>query len=76
MSKLTAFTEKTLEAPAVQEKKRGARAQGKLVGVTIRIPRDSWKRLRAFADDEGSSIQALAMQGMSKMLEEKGLKPL
>jgi hypothetical protein len=42
----------------------------------LRLSRDDWQRVHQLALSEGISIQKLAVEGLSKMFEEKGLKGL
>lgn len=76
---LAAFTK--AKSNAVQEDlapARGARkrAQGETVALTVRIPRAEWVRLHQLAVAEGVSLQALALNGLSKVFAEHGLPPM
>lgn len=55
-------------APA--ERKRGAKDK---VALTVRLQRGDWMRVHQLALDEGVSIQDLAVRGLSKLFEERGL---
>jgi hypothetical protein len=79
---LAAFTHKgaaanqgrTADAAApVRQRERG---KGDVVALTVRLPRAEWERVHQFAVSEGVSIQALAVEGLSKMFAEKGLPKL
>jgi hypothetical protein len=74
-SKLGKFLEQPQrkEAPSAP---RVTKANGKLVGVTIRFDPDDWRRLRHFATDKNTSIQQIVMLGCSKVLADDGQKPL
>jgi hypothetical protein len=73
---LAAFTQKN--APkndgkteqAVSARRRG---QGEKVALTVRLDRADWERLHQLAVAEGVSLQALALQGLSKIFNGKGL---
>lgn len=52
--------------------KRG-RGKGEVVALTIRFSRADWERVHQLAVSEGVSIQHLAVSGISKIFEEKGL---
>ena len=45
-------------------------------GAGKTIDPDDWKRLRDYATAKRSSLQAIALQGCSLILEQDGLKPL
>lgn len=81
---LAAFTRKgtsaaELEKPVgevvVSEKARG-RGKGDVVALTVRLPRAEWERVHQLAVAEGVSIQALAVEGLSKVFADKGLPKL
>lgn len=55
--------------------KRG-RGKGEVVALTIRFSRADWERVHQLAVSEGVSIQHLAVSGISKIFEEKGLAGL
>ena len=80
---LAAFSRKgVVVAPQVNEptvEKVGAvRGRGKkeVVALTVRLPRAQWERLHQLAAAEGTSIQALAVQGLSRVFTERGLPGL
>lgn len=82
-SGLAAFSRKgVVAAPQVDEptvEKVGAvRGRGKkeVVALTVRLPRAQWERLHQLAAAEGTSIQALAVQGLSRVFTERGLPGL
>ncbi len=52
------------------------RAQGEIVALTVRLPRADWARLHQLAVAEGVSLQALALDGLSKVFAEHGLPPV
>jgi hypothetical protein len=81
---LAAFTRKGKGAIATQEslttetpsiRKRG-RGKGDIVALTVRLPRAEWERVHQLAVTEGVSIQALAVEGLSRVFIEKGLPGL
>ena len=65
-------------APGVAGKPATARkrAQGETVALTVRLPRADWARLHQLAIAEGTSLQALALDGLSKVFAEHGLPPV
>lgn len=76
---LAAFTKNRI--PDAQEdlmsgKGGRKRAQGETVALTVRIPRSEWMRLHQLAASEGVSLQALALDGLSKVFAEHGLPPI
>ena len=75
---LAAFSNrKTMPAAAVEETEEPtsgrSRGQGATVALSVRVSRTDWQRLRQLADDEGVSLQQLALRGFSRVLAEKGL---
>lgn len=78
---LAAFTRKgaatiqetVTEVAPVRERGRG---KGEKVALTVRLPRAEWERVHQLAVAEGVSIQALAVEGLSKVFTEKGLPGL
>jgi hypothetical protein len=52
------------------------RAQGATVALTVRIPRSDWARLHQLAVAEGTSLQTLALAGLSKVFADHGLPPI
>jgi hypothetical protein len=81
---LAAFTRKSITAvPVVATVETSAssgaeRQRGKkeVVALTVRLQRAEWERLHQLAVSEGTSIQSLAVRGLSRMFSEKGLPPL
>ena len=69
----TAVQETATEAAPVRERGRG---KGEKVALTVRLPRAEWERVHQLAVAEGVSIQALAVEGLSKVFAEKGLPGL
>ncbi len=70
---LSAFRSSTpapAPAPVAQEKK------GEIIGVTLRLTPDQWRRAKELAIADRTSIQALAVAGISRLLAERGLPPL
>jgi hypothetical protein len=60
-----------LQQQAVMTGRR--KAQGAMVALTVRLPRAEWERLHQLAVSEGTSIQQLAVTGLSKVFTAKGL---
>ena len=52
------------------ERRRG---KGEVVALTVRLTRAEWERVHQLAVSEGTSIQQLALKGLSKVFAEKGL---
>ena len=52
------------------------RGKGSMVSLTVRVSRDQWQRIHELALHEGHSINALAIEGISRLFLEKGLKSL
>lgn len=75
---LAAFTRKATvqteqqppETAAPTERRRG---KGEVVALTVRLSRAEWERVHQLAVAEGTSIQQLALKGLSKVFAEKGL---
>jgi hypothetical protein len=59
------------QSPTVR--RRGRR---ETVSLTVRLPRGDWERLHQLAVSEGTSIQQLAVAGLSKIFAAKGLPGL
>jgi hypothetical protein len=75
---LTGFFEKkdaAEEAESTAGKTR-MKGTGKYYHVTLRLSAERWERAHQFARSEGMPLSQLAILGLSKMLEEKGLPPL
>lgn len=47
-----------------------------MVSLTVRVSRDQWRRIHELAVYEGKSINAVAIEGISRLFQEKGLKSL
>lgn len=64
-----------IEGPVgtTSERQRGKRA---MVSLTVRVSREQWERLHELGLHEGRSINQLAIDGLSRLFAEKGLKPL
>ena len=80
---LAAFTTKKppaakAEAEPVAKAAAGPRkrGQGVTVAITTRLQRADWARLRQLADAEGTSLQSLMVDGLTKVLAEHGLPPI
>lgn len=52
------------------------RGKGVMVSLTVRVSRDQWRRIHELAVHEGKSINAVAIEGISRLFQEKGLKAL
>ena len=75
---LTGFFEKK-NAEAQEEAAAGGtrmKGTGKYYHVTLRLNAERWERAHQFARSEGMPLSQLAILGISKMLEDKGLPPL
>ena len=76
---LAAFTQRSASSPneeakpAVTTRKRG---RGETVALTVRLSRGDWERLHQLAVSEGTSIQQLAVSGLSTIFASKGLPGL
>jgi hypothetical protein len=79
---LAAFTRKTIDQVAQKDTNsevvptERTRGKGDIVALTVRLPRAEWERLHQLAVAEGTSIQQLAIQGLSRLFAEKGLPGL
>ena len=49
---------------------------GKYYHVTLRLTQDQWERAHQLARSEGMPLAQMAIRGLSKILEEKGLPKL
>jgi len=56
---------------AVPDRKRKNR-----VATNLRLTRDQWRRVHELALDEETSVQELALRGLSRLFEERGLPRL
>lgn len=81
---LAAFTRKAaaqpdpipqVTEPSTNPGSPGSRQRGKgdIVALTVRLSRADWERVHQLAVAEGTSIQQLALKGLSKVFAEKGL---
>ena len=52
------------------------KAKGATVALTIRLSKEQWHRVHELARNEGISFQDLALQGLTKIFQERGLKDL
>jgi len=77
---LAAFTQRNAPALSGDEQKPSARTRrrgrGTTVALTVRLSRQDWERLHQLAVSEGTSIQQLAVAGLSKVFASKGLPGL
>ena len=72
---LAAFT----DSPQEEEEKRSptrTKGKGKYVHNQLRMTHDQWELSHQFARSEGISLNRLALLGISKLREEKGLPGL
>jgi hypothetical protein len=76
---LAAFTQKHAPARSETEIKQNEprkRGRGHTVALTVRLSRADWERLHQLAVSEGTSIQQLAVTGLSTVFASKGLPGL
>jgi hypothetical protein len=75
---LSAFTETQEIAVEERTTKANARtkATGKIVHAQLRLNHAQWERAHQFARAEGVSLNQLAIRGITKLMEEKGLPGL
>lgn len=52
------------------------RAQGKRVGIAVRLSQEDWYRASEFALREHTSLQKLLVAGLSELMRQRGLEPL
>lgn len=64
-------TPQPADTPASPTERR--RGKGDIVALTFRLSRTDWERVHQFAVSEGTSIQQLAIKGLSRVFAEKGL---
>jgi hypothetical protein len=57
--------------PRAEAKKKDRR-----VATNLRLTRDQWRRVHELALDEETTVQELAIRGLSRLLEERGLPRL
>jgi len=62
---------KDLVAPTAEVKKKTNR-----VATNLRLTRDQWRRVHELALDEETTVQELAVRGLSRLFEERGLPRL
>jgi hypothetical protein len=62
-----------LQKPDMPARRRG---RGETVALTVRLSRSDWERLHQLAVSEGTSIQQLAVAGLSNVFAAKGLPGL
>ncbi len=53
-----------------------ARTKKSRVATNLRLTRDQWRRVHELALDEETTVQELAVRGLSRLLEERGLPRL
>lgn len=75
-SSLQTYSTKKAEAPAAETNGRAAKGAGLHVGLNMRMTRADWLRMRNLAGDEGTSLQALFLEGMTRVFEKRGLPPM
>jgi len=46
------------------------------VATNLRLTRDQWRRVHELALDEETTVQELAIRGLSRLFEERGLPGL
>lgn len=77
---LAAFTQKAAPARSPGEHRepeaKRKRGRGETVALTVRLSRADWERLHQLAVSEGTSIQHLAVTGLSTVFASKGLPGL
>ena len=52
------------------------RAQGKRVGIAVRLSQEDWYRASEFALREHTSLQKLLVAGLSELMRQRGLESL
>lgn len=52
------------------------RGKSNRVSMTVRLDRDDWGRVHAFAVRQGTSMQRLFVEGLSNLMIENGQPPL
>jgi hypothetical protein len=62
------------EKPALAETRM--KGTGKYYHVTLRLTHEQWERAHQLARSEGLPLAQMAIRGLSKILEEKGLPKL
>jgi len=78
LAKFAAASKVTSEGAPAAAAQKPERTRGKheVVNLTVRLSRGDWERVHQLAISEGTSIQRLAVQGLSKIFAEKGLPTL
>jgi len=61
---------KTPAASTAEAKKKNR------VATNLRLTRDQWRRVHELALDEETTVQELAIRGLSRLFEERGLPRL
>ena len=72
---LAAFRSTGVQTPSEQTKVL-EKPKGLLRGITIRLTRDQWRRVKDLSTADETSIQALVLAGLSKLFADRGLPPL
>jgi hypothetical protein len=72
---LAAFTE-TQEDEEKKPARRRGKGEGEWVHNQLRMTHEQWELIHQFAFSQKKSINKLALLGISKLREEKGLPPL
>lgn len=77
---LAAFAQRNAPARSEHQQKPEMpirrRGRGDTVALTVRLSRADWERLHQLAVSEGTSIQQLAVSGLSTIFAAKGLPAL
>lgn len=73
---LAAFTKHQTAPESAHEADIRTKAKKETVAVTLRLTRDQWERVHQLARAEGVSLNQLALHGLSKLLEDRGLASL
>lgn len=71
-----AMSTEALQQPAEPPVHERTRGKSEIVNITVRLSRGDWERVHQLAVSEGTSIQRLAVQGLSRLFSEKGLRGL
>jgi hypothetical protein len=53
-----------------------AKKKNNRVATNLRLTRDQWRRVHELALDEETTVQELAIRGLSRLFEERGLPGL
>jgi hypothetical protein len=62
--------------PAADPAAPNAEAKKNRVATNLRLTRDQWRRVHELALDEETTVQELAIRGLSRLFEERGLPRL